>query len=44
MELICIFISNGNDGTMDFYLKHGFSYSHEVLGGFIQAVRKRVVR
>jgi len=27
---------------MDFYLKHGFSYSHDVLGGFIQAVSKRV--
>ena len=42
MELIYIFISNGNGEAMDFYLKHGFSYSHDVLGGFIQAVSKRV--
>ena len=42
MELIYIFISNGNDEAMDFYLKHGFSYSHDVLGGFITAVSKRV--
>ena len=42
MELIYIFISNGNDEAMDFYLKHGFSYSHDVLGGFITAVSRRV--
>lgn len=42
MELIYIFISNGNDEAMDFYLKHGFSYSHDVLGGFITAVSKKV--
>ena len=36
--LIYIFISNGNDDACDFYIRHGFSYSHDVLGSFIKAV------
>ena len=32
-----VFISNGNDSALRFYQRHGFAYSHEVYGGFIQA-------
>ena len=32
-----VFISNGNDSALRFYQRHGFSYSHEVYGGFIHA-------
>ena len=42
VPLIYIFISNGNDDAYDFYIRHGFSYSHDVLGGFIKAVSKTV--
>ncbi len=40
VDTIFIYISNGNDEAYDFYIKHGFSYSHDVLGGFIKAVVK----
>jgi GNAT superfamily N-acetyltransferase len=32
-----VYISNGNDAALAFYLKHGFTFSHDVFGGFIQA-------
>jgi GNAT superfamily N-acetyltransferase len=40
--LIFVYISNGNQAALDFYLKHGFTYSHDVFGGFIQAAYKRM--
>ena len=36
-ELTFVFISNGNEAALDFYLKHGFTFSHDVFGGFIKA-------
>ena len=36
-ELTFVFISNGNDAALDFYLKHGFIFSHDVFDGFIKA-------
>ena len=38
--LIFVYISNGNDAAMDFYLKHGFTFSHDVFGEFIKAAYK----
>jgi GNAT superfamily N-acetyltransferase len=38
VPLIYVFISNGNDDAYRFYTKHGFAYSHDVMGGFIKAV------
>ena len=38
IDLIFVYISNGNDEAFDFYLKNGFVYSHEVFGGFIKAM------
>lgn len=35
-----VYISNGNDAALDFYLKHGFIFSHDVFGGFIKAAYK----
>ena len=43
VDLIFVYISNGNDDALDFYIKHGFTFSHEVFGGFIKAAYKRVV-
>ncbi len=40
-EYIFIYVSNGNDEALRFYLSRGFSYSHEVFGGFIHAVYKK---
>ncbi|MCL1941365.1 MAG: GNAT family N-acetyltransferase [Synergistaceae bacterium] len=40
VELIFVYISNGNDAAMDFYLKHGFKFSHDVFGEFIKAAYK----
>ena len=37
VDLTWVYISNGNDAALDFYLRHGFTYSHEVFGGFIKA-------
>ena len=39
-ELTFVFISNGNEDALDFYLKHGFRFSHDVFGGFIKAAYK----
>ena len=42
VNLVFIYISNGNDEALDFYLKHGFTFSHDVFGGFITAVYKYI--
>lgn len=47
IDLIYVFISNGNDAAYNFYIGRGFAYSHDVLGGFIKAAckdRKQVQR
>lgn len=36
-----VYISNGNKAALDFYTRHGFIYSHDVFGGFIQAAYKK---
>ncbi|MDO6355474.1 hypothetical protein Q3V94_10445 [Caloramator sp. CAR-1] len=36
---IFIFVSNGNDKTLNFYLKKGFKISHQILDGFITVLR-----
>lgn len=41
IDLIYVFISNGNDDAYNFYIRRGFTYSHEVLGGFIKAAYMR---
>lgn len=40
IELIFIYVSNGNDEALKFYLSRRFTFSHEVWGGFIKAVYK----
>ncbi|GHT02682.1 hypothetical protein AGMMS50276_32680 [Synergistales bacterium] len=40
INLVFIHVSNGNDAAFDFYCKRGFTYSHDVFGGFIKAVYK----
>lgn len=40
VNLTFVYISNGNHAALDFYLKHGFTFSHDVFGGFIQAAYK----
>lgn len=40
VNLIFVYISNGNDAALNFYLKHGFTFSHDVFGGFIKAAYK----
>lgn len=40
VDLIFIYVSNGNDTALNFYLNRGFTYSHDVFGGFIKAVYK----
>lgn len=34
-----IFVSNGNDGALRFYLNKGFKVSHRILDGFITVLR-----
>jgi len=34
-----IFVSNGNDNALKFYLNKGFKISHEILDGFIIVLR-----
>ena len=41
VNLTFVYISNGNDAALRFYLKHGFTFSHDVFGGFIQAAYKQ---
>ena len=40
VDLTFVYISNGNNAALDFYLKHGFIFSHDVFDGFIQAAYK----
>lgn len=40
VEVVFIFVSNGNDAALDFYLSRGFAFSHDVFGGFIKATYK----
>ncbi len=40
VDVVFIYISNGNDAALDFYLSRGFTFSHDVFGGFIKAVYK----
>lgn len=40
VDLIFVYVSNGNDAALHFYLSRGFTYSHDVFGGFIKAVYK----
>ena len=37
VDITFVYISNGNTAAFDFYLQKGFTYSHEVFGGFIKA-------
>lgn len=38
VNVVLIHVSNGNDNALQFYLHNGFTFSHDVFGGFIQAV------
>jgi GNAT superfamily N-acetyltransferase len=40
VNLIFVYVSNGNDTALDFYLSNGFTFSHDVFGGFIHAAYK----
>lgn len=40
VDLTFVYISNGNDAALEFYLRHGFMFSHDVFGGFIKAAYK----
>jgi ribosomal protein S18 acetylase RimI-like enzyme len=42
IDIVFVYISNGNDGAIKFYKRHGFEHSHEVFGGFIHALYKRL--
>jgi GNAT superfamily N-acetyltransferase len=36
---IFIFVSNGNENALNFYLSKGFKFSHDILNGFITVLR-----
>ncbi|HPY56273.1 MAG TPA: GNAT family N-acetyltransferase, partial [Sedimentibacter sp.] len=38
---IFIFVSNGNENALNFYLNKGFKVSHEILDGFITVLRNK---
>lgn len=40
IDLIFIYVANGNESALNFYLSQGFAFSHDVFGGFIYAVYK----
>ena len=40
VDVTFVYISNGNDAALQFYLRHGFIFSHDVFGGFIYAAYK----
>ncbi len=42
IRYLYVYISNGNDGVIDFYKSYGFEYSHDVSGGFIIAYYQRI--
>ena len=35
--MVFVYISNGNDDALKFYLQQGFAFGHHVFGSFIQA-------
>jgi GNAT superfamily N-acetyltransferase len=39
---VFIFVSNGNDNALKFYLGKGFKISHQILDGFITVLRNNV--
>jgi GNAT superfamily N-acetyltransferase len=41
VEDVFIFVSNGNDDALRFYLRKGFRMSHQILDGFITVLRNR---
>ncbi len=41
LSLAFVYISNGNDAALKFYLDHGYILSHDVFGGFIKAAYRR---
>ncbi|MFC4810185.1 GNAT family N-acetyltransferase [Paenibacillus sp. GCM10023250] len=41
VDVVFIFVSNGNEAALNFYLSRGFAFSHDVFGGFIQATYRR---
>ena len=41
IEDLFIFVSNGNENAMRFYLGKGFKMSHQILDGFITVLRNR---
>lgn len=41
VHLIFVYISNGNDAALKFYLRSGFTFSHDVFDGFIKAAYKQ---
>lgn len=40
INLILVHVSNGNKTAYDFYIKNGFEFSHDILGGFIKCLFK----
>lgn len=40
VDLTFVYISNGNDEALKFYVDHGFIFSHDVFGGFIKSAYK----
>jgi ribosomal protein S18 acetylase RimI-like enzyme len=40
VDVSFVYVSNGNDDALDFYIKHGFTFSHDVFGGFIKTAYK----
>jgi len=40
INLILVHVSNGNQKAYDFYIKNGFKFSHDILGGFIKCLFK----
>lgn len=42
LNVVFVYVSNGNSAALDFYQKYGFTCSHEVFGGFIQALHKKI--
>lgn len=44
VDVAFVYISNGNESALKFYLKQGFVFSHNVFGGFIVAAYHRFTR
>ncbi|MDR0499425.1 MAG: GNAT family N-acetyltransferase [Holophagales bacterium] len=42
IDIVFVYISNGNDSALNFYKNYGFVHSHEVFGGFIHALYKQL--